>query len=125
VIHLDTNYLINVHRPGSPEFQQFGLWLGRGEALGVSAVAWAEFLCGPVAAAVVQDAARIFTAPEPFTADDAPVAAELFNIGGRRRGSMGDCMIAAVCLRVGATLATSNVADFARFQPHGLQLVTP
>jgi predicted nucleic acid-binding protein len=36
-----------------------------------------------------------------------------------------DCMIAAVCLRAGAGIATNNVADFQRFASLGLLVVAP
>jgi predicted nucleic acid-binding protein len=61
--------------------------------------------------------------PEPFVAGDALVAARLFNLGGRGRGSLMDCMIAAVAIRVGAELATPNTTDFRRFVAAGLTLV--
>jgi predicted nucleic acid-binding protein len=53
---------------------------------------------------------------------DCAATARLFNLGGRRRGSFTDCMIAAVAIRAGATLATSNGEDFVRFRSAGLRL---
>ena len=84
-------------------------------------MSWAEFLCGPVEGGLVELAARLVGEPEPFTPDDCTATARLFNLGGRRRGSFTDCMIAAVAIRAGAALATSNRSDFARFAGAGLQ----
>ena len=67
--------------------------------------------------------ARSFlTPPEAFLVQDALKAAELFNLTGRRSRSLADCQIAAVALRLGVHVATTNVADFAPFQAHGLLL---
>jgi predicted nucleic acid-binding protein len=59
--------------------------------------------------------------PLPFTVDDAATAAFLFNLGGRRRGSLPDCMIAATAIRFGAVLATTD-GDFRRYERAGLML---
>jgi predicted nucleic acid-binding protein len=123
LIHLDTGFLIGALRRGSREDQRLRGWLAKGEFVGMSVVTWTEFLCGPVEAAGIDLAARIIDEPEPLVAGDALVAARLFNLGGRRRGSLTDCMIAAVAIRVGAELATTNAADFRRFEPAGLTLV--
>src|SRR5437870_291443 len=70
----------------------------------------------------VELAIRIVGEPLPFLGDDGPLSARLFNLGGRRRGSLGDCMIAAAAIRTGATLATVNTIDFRRFESAGLRL---
>jgi len=89
----------------------------------ISAIVWAEFLCGPLTPAQATAAEALFPAPIPLQAADARRAAELFNLAGRRRGSLTDCMIAATCLRLSATLVTANVNDFRPFEPEGLTII--
>lgn len=125
MIHLDTNFLIFCLIAGSAEDRTVRAARSGGEAINVNAMAWAEFLCGPVSAAELTLARALLPAPEPVTPEDAARAAELFNETGRRRGSLPDCLIAAACLRLDATLATNNTDDFRRFEPHGLRLLTP
>ncbi len=50
MIHLDTNYLIGLAVPGSSPAQNVDQWLATGEPLAASALAWTEFLNGPVGA---------------------------------------------------------------------------
>lgn len=90
----------------------------------MSSIAWAEFLCGPVETNDVDLAARIIQDRVPFVDEDAVEAARLFNLGDRRRGTLIDCMIAAVALRTQASLATTNPEDFRRLQSAGLELAT-
>jgi predicted nucleic acid-binding protein len=122
VIHLDTSFLIRALVRGSPEDRRLRAWLGAGEPIGMSAIGWAEFLCGPVDADDLPLIGRILGEPLPFSAADAAVTASLFNAAGRRRHSLVDCMIAAVALRAEAALATANARDFQRVEPAGLRL---
>lgn len=122
MIHLDTGFLIRALVAGSPEDRTLRAWIRRGETLGMSAIGWAEFLCGPVNESHLELAARFISAPVSFSEDDALVAARLFNDAGRRRGSFVDCMIAATALQTGASLATTNPSDFRRFEVAGLAL---
>jgi len=124
VIHLDTNFLIAAFRPGSPQDAMLRKWLGAGEEVAVSVVAWCEFLCGPVESLQVELATRIVPRREGFDAEDAELAARLFNLAGRRRGSLTDCMIAATAVRLAASLATVDVADFRRFESEGLVVLS-
>jgi predicted nucleic acid-binding protein len=114
-IHIDTSFAIRALVPGSPEDRTLREWIATDEDLVINAVAWAEFLCGPLEPDDLRAMAYILGEPIPFTSADASRAAELFNQSGRRRGSFGDCLIAASALNAGATLATSNPADFNRF----------
>ncbi len=125
MIHLDTSVLIHALVPASPADRLLRRWLGGGDRLAISAVAWAEFLCGPIGAIEVEAAAAIVGDIVPFAAADADTTASLFTLGGRRRGSLADCLIAAAALHAGATLATMNGRDFKRFAAAGLVIVEP
>jgi predicted nucleic acid-binding protein len=114
VIHLDTSFLIHALVPGSAADKQLRRWLRDEEDLGMSSVAWSEFLCGPVGAAEVDLASGILQEIAPFSAADALVAARLFNRSGRRRGTLADCMIAALAIAADAAVATVNAKDFER-----------
>ena len=122
MIHLDTSFLIRALVRGSSQDKRLRGWLGGGELIGMSTVAWAEFLCGPIEPQHVRLVARIIQQRVPFDEEDAALAAQLFNRSGRRRGSLADCMIAATALRREARLATENPSDFQRFEEIGLPL---
>jgi predicted nucleic acid-binding protein len=123
VIQLDTSFLIRSLVGGTAEDARLREWIRDGQPIGVSALAWTEFISGPVSTEVITAAARLLGEPLPFSLAEATLAARLFNETGRRRGSMMDCMIAAVALRAGDQIATSNRADFKRFEKSGLILM--
>src|SRR6266487_3252994 len=114
--HLDTNFLIQALVTGSPAEIKMLAWLAAGEDLGISTIAWSEFLCGPLTPQDEALAQLLLAAPEPFLAADARKAAELFNATGRRSRSLADCQIAAVALRCAVPVATGNTSDFVPFQ---------
>jgi predicted nucleic acid-binding protein len=121
--HLDTSFLIRALLAGSPEDAALRRWLRRGDRLGISSVTWAEFLCGPREPNHDHFVRRVLGEPVAFTAEDAACAAEFFRRSGRRRGTLADCMIAAVAIREGAALATANPSDFVRLRDSGLVLM--
>lgn len=123
MIVLDTSFVIRALARGSSQDGRLREWLRSGEELGMSAIAWAELLGGPIDPDQVDLAARVVSRRFAFGEDDAAVAARLFNETGRRRGSLTDCMIAATALRLDAPLATENPADFRRFEPAGLRVL--
>ena len=122
MIHLDTSFLIGALTPGSREDARLREWIGANEPLGMSTVAWAEFLCGPVDETALSVASVVVGRQSRFTEEMAAIAARLFNGSGRRRGTMVDCMIAATALAEEAAVATSNPDDFRRFEAFGLAL---
>jgi len=124
MIHLDTGFLIRALVRNSSEDIKFRTWLRSNTQIAISSIAWAEFLCGPVGKKELELAAWILVDRYPFTQEDAALAARLFNLSGRRRGTFIDCMIAAVALGANASLATTNPADFRRLEPAGLQITT-
>lgn len=123
LIHLDTSFVIRSLVPGTSENATVRGWLAAGEPVAIDAIAWTEFLCGPLSAETVEAAATVLGEPVSFGAEEASLAARLFNESGRKRGSLVDCMIAANAIHHGAALATANAADFRRFSKHGLDLV--
>ncbi|KAA0254425.1 MAG: type II toxin-antitoxin system VapC family toxin [Acidobacteria bacterium] len=124
LIHLDTSFLIRALLPGSQEDAALRGWLRRGVPVAASAIAWTELLCGPLSGTQAGLARIVVGKVLPFSDDDASLAAFLFNATGRRRGSLVDCMIAAVAIRARAEIATANASDFDRFAEHGLRLAT-
>jgi predicted nucleic acid-binding protein len=125
VIHLDTSFLIHALVPESPADGRLRGWLRRGDDLAISSVAWAEFLCGPVAGLDLDAVSALFREVVPLTALDSATSAHLYNLGGRRKGSLPDCMITAIAIRAGAPLATANPRDFRRFSPASLEIIAP
>ena len=124
MIHLDSSFLIRALVRHSPQDKLLRDWLVDKAPLALSTVVWAEFLCGPVESLDVEVAAGVFRERVPFVSDDAVLSAHLFNLTGRRRGSLMDCMIAATAIRAEASLATANPADFRRLESAGLRVVT-
>lgn len=123
MIHLDTNYLIGLLVQGSPQAQDVDGWLAAGEMLATSAIAWSEFLNGPVTPLEVSRVESVLQFRIlAFGRAEAVLAAELFNQTGRRRGSRFDCLIAATAILLQAEMATVNQSDFKTFLPHGLRL---
>ncbi len=125
IVHLDTSLLIQGLVRGSAADRRLREWLRAGVELAISAIGWAEFLCGPVEPSHAELAGRVVPVRVPFTEEDASLAAQLFQRAGRRRGSLADCMIAATALRAEVPLATANRADFRRFEAEGLKIITP
>jgi predicted nucleic acid-binding protein len=123
MIHLDTNYLIGLLVKGSPEALHAEAWLANKQQLAASAIAWTEFLNGPVTSGDVTHVEAILESRiVPFGKPEAVLAADLFNKAGRRRGSRFDCLIAATAIHAQAEIATANQRDFTSFVPHGLNL---
>lgn len=122
MIHLDTSFLIRALNVGTPEDRKLREWIGAGETLNMSTVAWTEFLCGPLEEFEIALAAQMVGHHSDFTPDHAAITARVFNESGRRRGSLIDCMIAATAIADGASIATVNVADFRRFENSGLKV---
>ena len=126
MIHLDTNFLIGLLVKGSSQAVEVDRWLANGESLAASAIAWTEFLSGPITAVQVSRAEAVLQSRIiPFGQPEAALAAELFNKTGRRRGSRFDCLIAATAMQAQAEVATMNQRDFSFFVSHGLKLAAP
>ena len=76
MIHLDTSFLIRALDLGSSEDRKLRSWIGEGETLRMSTVAWAEFLCGPLARSEMELASEIVghaATSQPITLRSPPV----------------------------------------------------
>ena len=122
LVAFDANFLVAVLAPDSIYSRELGDWLREGAYLQISAVAWSEYLCGPLDAERIPEARKLVSKIEAFTEEDADLASALFNGTGRRSRSHVDCMIAAHAIRRSAALATLNRADFRRFEKFRLRL---
>ena len=123
MIQLDANYLILGAIASTPQCDDLQRWLAAGEAASTSAVAWMEFVTGPVAPAVVDSVRQVIQERiVPVGRGEAELAADLFNAIGRKRAMRYDCLIAATAILAKARLASANRSDFSLFVPHGLEL---
>jgi predicted nucleic acid-binding protein len=122
-IHLDTNQLIGLGKRGSTAQQRIDQWIRAGESLVTSAIAWAEFLCGPLTPSEKVTSEALLTAILPLDSVTAGLGATLFNASGRRSRSLPDCLIAATALMHQSPLATENRGDFLHFAAHGLVII--
>jgi predicted nucleic acid-binding protein len=66
MIHLDTSFLIAAMLRGSQQNRKLREWLRAGDTLGMSTIAWTEFLCGPVEGDHLDLAARVVARRFPF-----------------------------------------------------------
>ncbi len=122
IVALDANFLVKALIEQTAPNVRLTQWVRKGCAMQISAVAWSEYMCGPLDDDTLPVARKLVGAVESFTAEDAELAAFLFNGGGRRSRSRADCMIAAHAIRREAALATLNAQDFRRFEKFGLRL---
>ena len=126
MICLDANFLIGGVSESRPESRHLLAWAAAGETFCTAAPAWYEFLCGPVTPPQIETMLAFLQGGIiPFAADQAQVAARLYNAGERPRRLRVDAVIAATAISHQAALATLNTADFKHFTSHGLELATP
>ncbi len=123
-IHLDTNYLIEIHVEKSKSRAVLKSLLKEKVEFSISSIAWHEFLCGPLdreqkdnVLDLVQN--RIV----PLNSEMAEEASELFNLIGRKKGMKADCLIAATCICENSEFLSWNADDFKKFKPFGLMLL--
>lgn len=109
-------------RSGTPAALQVEQWIIQAEPLNASAIAWAEYLSGPLLPCEEVPSRAILNHIHPVDETIAMLAARLFNETGRRSRSLPDCIIAATAMLARQPLATLNVADFKPFVPFGLRL---
>ena len=77
MIHLDTNYLIGLLVRNSVPAVAVDLWLSAGESMAASAVAWSEFLNGPVTSVEISRVALVIQSRVvPFGHQEAALAAD-------------------------------------------------
>jgi predicted nucleic acid-binding protein len=124
MIHLDTNILIYLADRDAEILAWCKREVNEGQEFGVSAIAWYEFLSGPVSEDKVSLIESILSSvPVPFDGFHAEMSARFFNETGRVRKRKVDTMIASTAILQGGKLATRNVADFTAFRSLGLEVI--
>ena len=122
--HLDTNALIALADPAEGIVAVVRERTVAGSLPATSAVAWHEFVRGPLSADELLRVERVVgDRIRAVTRSTSELAARLFNATGRRRASTADCFIAASAIESNAELLTADTGDFKVFVPFGLRLL--
>lgn len=122
--HLDTNALIALADPALALFQITSERIEAGDIPATSAIAWHEFVRGPVSADDIARADEVMDGRIlSLDRETAEKAADLFRKTGSRRASTADCLIAATAILSDAALLTANSDDSKRFEADGLKLL--
>ncbi len=125
LLHLDTNALIALADPSGSVVRIVRRHVESGLLPATSAVAWHEFVRGPLLPDELLRVERVIGARvQVVSRGTAELAARLFNATGRRRASTADCFIAATAIEQEAPLLTHDAKDFKGFVPLGLKLAT-
>jgi predicted nucleic acid-binding protein len=123
LVHLDTNALIALAGPDAGIVRALRERAEAGVLPAASAVAWHEFVRGPLSSDELLRVTRVLGVRiQPVHRSTAELAARLFNATGRRRSSTADCFIAATAIEQEAELLTADAADFAPMVALGLRL---
>lgn len=123
-LHLDTNALIALADPTEPVVRTVRSRVEQGQLPATCAVAWHEFVRGPLLPDELLRVERVVGARvQSIHRGTSELAARLFNATGRRRASTADCLIAASAIEQDAPLLTMNTEDFQPFRPFGLNLL--
>ena len=90
MIHVDTNILIEMITLGSSMAKNLRQWLKTGEQLATSAIAWSEFLSGPVSQNQI-NGVRTILADQivPFGVSEAATAASVQSSWAAARRARG------------------------------------
>jgi len=124
LLHLDTNALIALADPEGGVVQLVRERVQSGMLPAASAVAWHEFVRGPLMPDELLRVERVIGARiQPVSRSTSELAARLFNATGRRRTSTADCFIAAGAIEQDTELLTADGDDFKLFASLGLKLV--
>ena len=121
-LHLDASFLVHALVPESPQAEVLSRWLASGRGVAMSALAWAEVLCGLEEPETEALARRIVREHVPLGEPEATEAARLFKLTGQRAGALSDCLIAATAIAAGSPLATAEPSEFQELRGHGLQM---
>ena len=125
LLHLDTNALIALADPAGGVVKFVRDRVQSGMLPAASAVAWHEFVRGPLMPDELLRVERVVGARvQPVSRSTSELAARLFNATGRRRASTADCFIAAGAIEQDAELLTADGDDFKPFTHFGHKLAT-
>ncbi|MEN9560404.1 MAG: hypothetical protein RLZZ502_1615 [Pseudomonadota bacterium] len=123
MLHLDANALVELPIYLANPESILNHAISKNEPLACSALAWYEFMAGPLDERSLMLAKAVLSGGIlPITPPLAVAAAQLFNQTGRKRSLKTDCLIAAHAIQSGAPLFTRNTEDFRRFEAFGLVL---